>query len=131
MPEATTVELTLEKIRAGILPIPADNVLDRITQYGRFHGIDCEWSRRDGYPVVVLRYTPDDEREDVRLEELQIRPQQIRLAGRSDRARGVFLTPTLPSRKVLQSRFPRRNVHGTTTLDSSEPSRLSVTSPTS
>jgi hypothetical protein len=110
VPEGNTVELTLEKIRAGILPIPADNVLDRIIEYARCHGIDVEWTRRDGYPVVLMRYTPNLERDDVRLEELQIRAGQIRLAGRSDRARGAFFRPTLPSRKVLQSKFPRRKI---------------------
>ncbi len=35
VPEGNTVELTLEKIRAGILPVPADNVLDKIIEYAR------------------------------------------------------------------------------------------------
>jgi len=108
VPEGNTVELTLEKIRAGILPVPADNVLNRIIEYARCHGLDVEWTRREGYPVVLMRYTPNLDREDVRLEALQIRAGQIRLAGRSDRTKGAFLRPTLPSRKVLQSKFPRR-----------------------
>ena len=37
---------------------------------------------------------------------------QIRLAGRSDRTKGAFRPPRLPSRKVLQSKFPRRKIHG-------------------
>ena len=73
VPGGNTVELTLEKIRAGILPVPADNVLDRIIEYARYHGVDAEWTRKDGYPVVLMRYTPNVEREDVQLEELQIR----------------------------------------------------------
>ena len=72
VPEGNTVELTLERIRAGILPVPADPVIDRIIEYARFHGVDVEWTRKDGYPVVVLRYTPNIEREDVQLEEVQI-----------------------------------------------------------
>jgi hypothetical protein len=108
VPEGNTVELTLEKIRAGILPVPADNFLDRIIDYARSHGVDVQWSRKDGYPVVVMRYTPNLDREDVRLEEVQIGNGQIRLAGRSDRAKGAFRTPTLPSRRVLQSKFPMR-----------------------
>ena len=59
VPEGNTVELTLEKIRAGILPVPADNVLDRIIEYARYHGVDVQWQKRDGYPVVVMRYTPN------------------------------------------------------------------------
>ncbi|QEH33534.1 hypothetical protein OJF2_20360 [Aquisphaera giovannonii] len=109
VPEGNTVELTLEKIRAGILPVPADNILDRITEYARMRGVDVRWQRRDGYPVVVMKYTPNLAREDVQLEELEIRGGQIRLAGRSDRTKGAFYLPTLPSRRVLQSTFPSLN----------------------
>jgi hypothetical protein len=130
VPEGNTVELTLEKIRAGILPVPADNVLDRIIEYARCHGIDVEWTRREGYPVVFMRYRPNFERDDVRLEELQIRTGQIRLTGRSDRARGAFLRPTLPSRKVLQSKFPRRKIQDEAPSDVS-PTWRSSTTPTS
>ncbi len=130
VPEGNTVELTLEKIRAGILPVPADNVLDRIIEYARCHGIDVEWTRKDGYPVVLIRYTPNLERDDVQLEELQIRNGQIRLAGRSDRTRGAFLRPTLPSRRVLQSKFPRRKIHEDTPSELS-PTWRNSTSPTS
>jgi hypothetical protein len=111
VPGGNTIELTLEKIRAGILPVPADHILDRIIEHARYHGIDMEWARRNGYPVVVVRYTPNDEREDVQLEEVQILDGQIRLAGRSDRAKGVFHKPTLPSGQVLQSKFPIRKIH--------------------
>jgi uncharacterized protein YpmS len=130
VPEGNTVELTLEKIRAGILPVPADNVLDRIIEYARAHGIDVEWTRRDGYPVVLIRYTPNLQREDVQLEEVQIRSGQLRLAGRSDRTRGAFLRPTLPSRRVLQSTFPRRKIHDQAPSDLG-PTWRSSASPTS
>jgi hypothetical protein len=130
VPGGNTVELTLEKIRAGILPVPADHVLDRIIEYARYHGVDAEWTRRDGYPVVLMRYTPNLEREDVQLEELQIRHGQIRLAGRSDRAKGAFPRPILPSGKVLQSKFPIRKIHNTV-APVSEPDSQSSTSPTS
>jgi hypothetical protein len=130
VPAGNTVELTLEKIRAGILPVPADNVLDRIVEYARFLGIDVEWTRRDGYPVVLIRYTPNLQRDDVQLQELQIRTGQLRLAGRSDRTRGAFVRPTLPSRRVLQSKFPMRKTHDGTPSDATPTWRMS-TSPTS
>jgi hypothetical protein len=140
VPAENTVELTLEKIRAGLLPVPADNVLDRIIEHARLRGVDVQWQRRDGYPVIVVRYTPNLAREDVQLEEVEIRTGQIRLAGRSDRTKGAFSLPRLPSRRVLQSTFPRRNFHGSPTsagLEDEdaehevEPERYSVTSPTS
>jgi hypothetical protein len=130
VPGGNTIELTLEKIRAGILPVPADHILDRIIEYARSHGVDAEWARKDGFPVVVMRYTPHNEREDVKLEELQIRDHQIRLAGRSDRAKGAFSRPTLPSRKVLQSKFPARKTHDSYAPETAPILRRS-TSPTS
>ncbi len=111
VPGGNTVELTLEKIRAGILPVPADHILDRIVEYGRSHGIDVEWARKEGHPVVLVRYTPHIGRDDVQLQELQIRDHQIRLGGQSDRAKGAFPKPRLPSRKVLQSKFLTRKIH--------------------
>jgi hypothetical protein len=130
VPGGNTIELTLEKIRAGILPVPADNILDRIIEYARSHGVDAEWARKDGFPVVVMRYTPHIEREDVQLEELQISDHQIRLAGRSDRAKGAFIRPTLPSRRVLQSKFPARKTHESYAPETA-PTRRRSTSPTS
>lgn len=130
VPAGNTVELTLEKIRAGILPVPADGVLDRIVDYARYLGIDVEWMRRDGYPVVLIRYTPNLQRDDIQLEEVQIRTGQLRLAGRSDRTRGAFFRPTLPSRRVLQSTFPRRKTHLSHPSEAGTDWRIS-TSPTS
>ncbi len=130
VPGGNTVELTLEKIRAGILPVPADNVLDRIIEYARYHGVDAEWARKDGYPVVLMRYTPNLAREDVQLEEVQIRAGKVRLAGRSDRAKGAFHRPILPSRRVLQSKFPVRHVHDAAPSESGDDANNS-TSPTS
>jgi len=109
IPSDNTVELTLEKIRAGILPVPADGVLDRVTELGRRHGVDVAWSKVEGYPVVRLQYTPNLAREDVRLEDVEIRSGRIRLAGRSDQNKGAFFTPRLPSRRILQLTFPREN----------------------
>jgi hypothetical protein len=108
VPEGNVLELTLEKIRAGALPVPADKILDRIVEHARAHGLDVVWKRVDDLPVVTARYLPDSEREDVSLERVEIRTGQLRLVGRSNRIKGTVLSPKLPTRKVLQSRFPRR-----------------------
>ena len=116
VPEGNTVELTLEKIRAGILPVPADNVLDRIIEYARAHGIDVEWTRRDGYPVVLIRYTPNLQRDDVQLEEVQIRGRassgwradrtgrEGRSSGRRSRRAGSFNPPSPGGRSTTDLR---------------------------
>jgi hypothetical protein len=130
VPAGNTVELTLERIRAGIIPVPADPVIDRIIEYAQIQGVDVEWERKDGYPVVVLRYTPHLERDDVLLEDMQIRAGQIRLAGRSDRTRGAFHRPILPSRKILQSKFPMRRYQEPAPSEP-DPTWRSSTEPTS
>ena len=111
VPEENVVALTLEKIRAGVLPVPAEKIIDRITQHAWKQGLDLRWVREEGLPVAIIRYSPHEERDAVILEQLQIRSGQIRLAGRSVRGNGVVGAPRLPTRKVLQSKFPRRNVH--------------------
>ncbi len=105
------VELTFEKIMAGVLPVPAEKILDRITQHAQAQGLDVHWKREGGFPVVTIRYSPNDGRKDVTLERVDVRDGQIRIAGRSDRTRGVVRRPTLPTRKILQLRFPRRKIH--------------------
>lgn len=108
VPRPNVLELTFEKIRAGMLPVPADGVLDRIVQRARDHGLDVSWKREGGSPVATVRYTPDDGRDDVQLERVQIFKGEVRLMGRSDVAKGKVAMPKLPTRRILQSKFPRR-----------------------
>jgi hypothetical protein len=110
VPEENVLELTLEKIRAGVLPVPAERIIERITEQAVHHGLDVQWKRDGDLPVALIRYTPHSHRADVVLERLQIRDGQIRLAGRSHRDKGTVATPTLPTRKVLQLKFPRRKI---------------------
>lgn len=110
VPEGNVLELTLEKIRAGVLPVPADQVIDRITKHALGQGLDLHWKRDGDLRVAVIRYKPHAHRDDVTLESVQVRKGEVRLAGRSDRKHGHVRLPTLPTRKVLQSKFPRRKV---------------------
>jgi hypothetical protein len=125
VPEPNVLELTLEKIRAGVLPIPAEKIIDRITQHAKNQGLNVSWKREADLPVAVIRYTPNLGRDDVKLERLQIGKGEIRLAGRSDRSRGAVASPTLPTRKVLQSKFPRRKLQAG---ESAEPSAANPSS---
>jgi len=128
VPEANVLELTVEKIRAGMLPVPPESILDRVSQHARSHGLGVTWKRDGGLPVAVIRYAPHAGRSDVRLDRVDILKGEIRLAGRSDRSRGDVRTPTLPTRKVLQSKFPRRKVHrGSGPAPSVPPAGMPVT----
>ena len=99
--------LTIEGIRAGVVPIPAEQLLDRIANTARSRGLDVRWEKDGKFPVAVVKYTPHLKRRDVVLERLQILPKQVLLAGRSTKGRAVA-SPSLPSRRVLQMAFPGR-----------------------
>jgi hypothetical protein len=131
VPQANVLELTLEKIRAGVLPVRADDVLDRIVAHVRARGVEVSWKRVDGLPVVLVRYQPDADREDVELETVQISAGQIRLSGKSNRERGIVRAPRLPTRKVLQSKFFRRNTQARGGAPSAAPVLRSSAVPTS
>jgi hypothetical protein len=108
VPEENTLALTVEKIRAGAVPIAADAILERIADEARDRGLDVRWERQDGRPVAIVHYTPVHSRKDIVLERLQVTDGRIRLSGRSDRSRGRIASPTLPRKRVLQSTFPTR-----------------------
>ncbi len=110
VPEDNVVSLTLEKIRAGALPVPSDRIIETLTQQARKNGLDIVWSKDGDLPVATVRYKAARNRTDVVLERIRIREGQIKLSGRSNRA--TASAPTLPSRQALQHNFPRRNVHG-------------------
>ena len=110
VPEDNVVALTLEKIRAGALPVPPDRIIQTLTEQARKNGLDITWSKDGDLPVATVRYHADRNRNDVVLERIRIREGQIKLSGRSNRA--TASAPTLPGRQALRINFPRRNVHG-------------------
>jgi hypothetical protein len=98
--------LTLEKVRAGAIPVPARPYLDRFDRLARAYRIDLKWAEEDGCPVALVAYTPHLNRKDIRLERLQVLDGAIRLTGRSDPRSGPAATFGLPGRKILQASFP-------------------------
>ena len=125
VPGEHEVALTIEKIRAGVVPIPAEQLLDKIADAARARGLDVRWEEDDGLPVAIVKYTPDARRRDVILDKLQVLEGQIRMAGRSQKGRSLA-RPSLPSRRVLQSTFP-----GSKRKDHAPPPRDNVSSPLS
>jgi hypothetical protein len=108
VPEDNVLALTLEKVRAGILPFPTDQLTEPITQHARAHGLDIDWKQEGRSQVAYVRYTTDPTRTDVVLEKVQIMDGELRMAGRSNHKVGRVASPRLPNRDLLQSRFPRR-----------------------
>lgn len=130
MYEENTVALTLEKIRAGAIPVPAEEIIHQITEAARSHGLEIRWEDRQGEPVALIGYSPSPGRLDVVLERLQILEGRLLISGRSQRGNGQMANPTLPDRRVLQSTFPRRKSQSESE-ESSSPGRLRRASTTS
>ncbi len=108
VPEDNVLALTLEKVRAGMIPISVDRVMGPLTAGARDRGLDVRWKADEDPPVALIRYRPDGGRADVVLEKLTVRQGQIRVSGRSDRLQGAFGGPVLPDRRLLQLNFPKR-----------------------
>ena len=108
VPEGNVIELTFEKMRAGALPLPADRVLDRLVKQGRERGLEMEWRDDPEGPIATLRYSPKPGQDKVVLDRLRVLEGRIVFAGHSTHPDAKGLS-RLPNRRVLQSRFPRRN----------------------
>jgi hypothetical protein len=131
VPEGNLVALTLEKIRAGVVPIPTEEITDRIDRHARRHGLDIRWEKDGDRPVALIRYAPAPGRHDIVLERLRIEDGRLLLGGRSRRSAGAVAGPTLPSRRVLQWTFPKRNTQPKGVSASPAWIRRNSTSPTS
>lgn len=124
IPGEHELALTIEKIRAGVVPIPANQLLDKIAEAARSHGLDVRWEEDEGLPVAVIKYSPDPRRRDVVVDKIQILEGQIRLAGRSSKGRSIA-TPSLPTRRMLQSTFPGSRPNN----QPPPPSRINMSNP--
>jgi hypothetical protein len=120
VPEDNVLALSIEKIRAGVIPISADRFIEPISEKAKEHGIDLQWTRENDLPVARIRFNPSHDRTDIVLEQLNIRKGQMRLSGRSDRLQGSAVKPKLPSRRILQLNFPKQNTQRRTSLNTEE-----------
>lgn len=109
VPEDNVLALTVEKVRAGVIPISVDHVIGPLTTGARDRGLDIRWLANESPPVALIRYRPDGGRSDVVLKKLTVRQGKIHFSGRSDRLQGAFRGPILPDRHLLQLNFPKRN----------------------
>ena len=81
--EPNVVALRISKVRAGRLPVPLGDTLDKITNSARKSGIEVRWGQEDGDPValVTLPSESPDLKQGVLLEMLEIANTEVTLAG--------------------------------------------------
>ena len=49
------VAIRLHAVRAGWVPVPLTQILERVSEAARRGGVDLSWSQREGDPVALLR----------------------------------------------------------------------------
>ena len=105
MPEENVIALELESVKAGLVPVSAERVLDRLAEHARARGIDIDWKTEGGVKTAYARYESAFSRNDVVLENVVLAEGQIRLSGRSDRSRGVVESASAPTQGRFSPRF--------------------------
>lgn len=86
--EENVLAIRIAKARAGALPIPLKQWLDRISTGARRAGVPLRWSHIDGDPValvpITIRHAELKDRLLV-IEQVELLEGEIRLAGRTEK----------------------------------------------
>jgi hypothetical protein len=93
--EPNVVALQLESFHAGVLPVSAQWLLERISEVCQQNGIGVNWYRHEGYPVALLRFQADQPRATLQLRAIRLEPETITIHGQS--------TDPLPGHTELQA----------------------------
>jgi hypothetical protein len=81
VPEPNVIALRIISARAGLLPVPLDKVLDRVSQAARDMHWKIEWRRTGSDPVAMLSLPPTDDDRPVRVETLRLGDGEIFVSG--------------------------------------------------
>jgi hypothetical protein len=81
--ETNMVALEFLGMHAGALPISAHTWLERQLDAIRQRNIEASWYRRQGHPVLLLRFQADRSSPTFRLRELNVQPGMVGISGHS------------------------------------------------
>jgi hypothetical protein len=90
------IAVRLHAVRAGWVPIPLSQILERVSEAARRGGVDLSWSQQDGDPVALLRVPtrhPEFEDREFSLEQIELADGRLRLAGQTTRGPGGGMRP--------------------------------------
>lgn len=87
LPEPNVVAIRIHKVRAGLVPLPMDRILDRIGKAARRRDLRIEWRQVDGDPVALVSIPPprDENGRVVRVEVLQLGKGEIFVSGSTEK----------------------------------------------
>jgi len=86
--EPNVIALRIRRARAGLLPLPLDKVLDKISEKASELDLEIRWRQAEGDPVVEISVPPPRDEDDkaVRIEALRLGEGQFYLSGSTEDA---------------------------------------------
>jgi hypothetical protein len=87
VPEPNVVALRIVSARAGLLPVPLGQVLDRISEAARDLRVHLEWRRAGGDPVALFTLPPAADDRSMRIETLRLGEGEIYVGGTTEAAK--------------------------------------------
>ena len=91
--EPNALCLQLESIKAGLLPLSAQWLLEQFADSARQNSIEVNWYRHEGLPVALLRFQADKAKPTLAMEAIQVEQGTITIQGRTIDPRAVAVTP--------------------------------------
>lgn len=85
--ETNTLAVRVSKLRAGALPVPLKQFLDKISAHAQRANIPLQWSQIDGDPVALVTIPVQHEdyaHREVYLDVIELREGEVYLAGRTE-----------------------------------------------
>ncbi len=81
--ETDVVALRIRRARAGLLPLPLQEILDRITRLAQRRRVRLQWKQAEGDPVAEMRLSLRDEQTGnvVRLESIEVGEGEVVVSG--------------------------------------------------
>jgi len=83
------VALRIRKARAGAVPLPMNELIDRLARAAKDLNLQLDQSQVDGDPLLLLTLPPsrDENDDELRLEKLELREGALYVAGRTESTR--------------------------------------------
>jgi len=87
MAEPNVLALRIRRVRAGLVPMPLENVLAAVSKAARKAELPLQWRRADGDPValVTIPQPRDAQNKVVEIESLRLGEGEVYLSGRTER----------------------------------------------
>ena len=84
--EPNVIALRIRKARAGVLPLPLQGILDRISQEAGQTDLEIRWRQAEGDPVVEISLPPPRDASDklIRIETLRLGEGNVYLSGSTE-----------------------------------------------